>query len=139
MTEAESLRQVSQTRAPLSAWFGIVLLFMFFGAMVLAVMGPSARTDQYEQGRAKKRTDILKGLREEETRALTTYAWVDKAKGSARIPIDRAMQLTVTELARKKPAPAYPVATPAPAVAPAASPASAPAASSPAPAAAKTP
>lgn len=141
MPEAESLQQVAQTRAPFSAWFGILLLFMLFGAIVLAIMGPSARTDQYEQTRAKKRADILKGLREEETKALTNYAWIDKAKGSARIPIDRAMQLMVTELAQKKPAPAYPVATPAPAASPAA-PAAAPVvspASSPAPAAGKKP
>jgi len=36
-----------------------------------------------------------------------------KNKGVARIPIDRAMELTVAELAQKKPAPAGPIATPA--------------------------
>ncbi len=114
MAEEQSLRQVAQSRAPLSAWFGTLLLFMLFGIIVLAVVGPSARTDQYEQTRAKKRADILKGVREEDAKALTSYAWIDKAKGSAHIPIDRAIQLTMAELAQKKPAPAYPVATPPP-------------------------
>lgn len=116
MAEAESLRQAAQARAPFSAWFGTVLLFMLFGVMVLAVVGPSVRTDNYEQARAQKRVDFLKTLREEDAKALTTYAIIDKASGSAHIPIARAMQLTVTELARQKPAPAYPVvaAMPAP-------------------------
>lgn len=119
MAEAESLRQIAQSRAPLSAWLGTLLLFMLFGVIVLALIGPSVRRDNYEQNRAKKRVDTLKGLREEDAKALTTYEWVDKAKGSAHIPIDRAMQLTATELVRKKPAAAYPVATPAAATAPA--------------------
>ncbi len=115
MAEAQSLRQVAQSRAPLSAWLGILLLFMLFGVIVLAVVGPSVRTDQYEQTRAKKRADILKGLREEDAKTLTSYSWVDKAKGSAHIPIERAMRLTMAELAQKKPAAAYPIATPPPA------------------------
>ena len=37
----------------------------------------------------------LRNLRESEERALTTYGWVDKNAGIVRIPIDRAMKLTV--------------------------------------------
>lgn len=139
MTETESLRQVAQGRTPLSAWLGILLLFMLFGAIVLALLGPSARTDNYEQNRAKKRVDLLKTLREEDIKALTAYGWIDKAKGSARIPIDRAMQLMAVELAQKKPAPAYPIATPTPAPSAAAAQPSPTAAASPPAAGAKTP
>jgi hypothetical protein len=35
----------------------------------------------------------LKGTREQEHDLLSTYGWVDKDKGVARIPIDRAMDL----------------------------------------------
>jgi len=35
----------------------------------------------------------LADLRRAETEALSTYAWVDKNRGVARIPIDRAMDL----------------------------------------------
>ncbi|HEY2124557.1 MAG TPA: hypothetical protein VGG94_03745 [Chthoniobacterales bacterium] len=120
--ETESLRKVAQARAPLSAWFGILLLFMLFGAIVLALLGPSAGADNHAQ-KAKKRVDLLKTLHEEDAKALTAYGWIDKAKGSARIPIDHAMQLMAVELAQKKPAPAYPIATPAPPPAAAPSPA----------------
>jgi hypothetical protein len=127
MANPESLRQVAQSRAPLSTWLGIVLLFALFGVIVLAVIGPAPRGSDYEETRAKKRAEILKTTRDEAAKALTTYGWIDKNKGVTHIPIARAMELTVAQLAQQKPAPAGPIATPEP-QAPAAAP-SAPAAS----------
>jgi len=104
-----------------------------FGVIVLAVIGPSPRGSDYEQARAEKRMERLKTLREENEKDLTTYAWVDKNKGVARIPINRAMELEIAELAQKKPAPAGPIATSPPAqTSPAASASPAAAASAPA-------
>ena len=135
MADPESLRQVVHSRAPLSTWFGIVLLFALFGVIVLAVIGPAPRGSDYEETRAKKRMENLKASRDDATKALTTYGWIDKNKGVARIPITRAMELTVAQLAQQKPAPAGPIATPEP-QAPAA-PASAAPAVSPQPGAAR--
>jgi hypothetical protein len=112
MAGTESLRQVARARAPWSAWFGIVLLFVLFGVIVLAIIGPAPRGSDYEETRAKKRVENLKTLRDEGDKALTTYGWIDKNKGVARVPIERAMELTVTDLAKQKPAPAGPIATP---------------------------
>jgi len=112
MASPESLRQIAHSRAPLSTWLGIVLLFALFGVIVLAIIGPSPRGSNYEETRAKKRVENLKTLREEADKALTTYGWIDKNKGVARIPVERAMELTVAELAKQKPAPAGPIATP---------------------------
>jgi hypothetical protein len=114
MADSESLRRITYSPAPFSTWLGIVCLFVLFGLIVLAVIGPSPRGSDYEQTRAQKRMERLKALREESQKDLTTYAWVDKNKGVARIPIDRAMELTVAELGQKKPAPAGPIATPVP-------------------------
>jgi hypothetical protein len=114
MADAESLRQAVQSRAPISTWLGVVLLLALFGVIVLAVVGPAPRGDDYEQKRAKAREEKLKTLREAEAKELTTYGWIDKNKRVVRLPIDRAMELTVAELARRQPAPAYPIATPAP-------------------------
>src|SRR3954464_3523536 len=119
-TQAHS---IAYSRAPFSTWLGIVFLFLLFGLIVLAVIGPSPRTSDYEEARAKKRMEKLKALREENQKELTTYSWVDKNKGVARIPIDRAMEITVADLAQKKPAPAGPIATPAAQAAPAGAPA----------------
>jgi uncharacterized protein (DUF58 family) len=123
MADTESLRQVVHSRAPLSTWFGIVLLFVLFGVIVLAVIGPAPRGSDYEETRAKKRMENLKTSREEATKALATYGWIDKNKGVARIPIERAMELTVAELAQQKPVPAGPIVAPEPQAQPAASPA----------------
>ena len=126
MADTQSAPSIAYTRAPFSTWLGIVCLFVLFGLIVLAVIGPSPRTSDYEETRAKKRMEKLKALHEENQKDLTTYAWVDKNKGVARIPIDRAMEVTVADLAQKKPAPAGPIATPpAPAATAAASPAGA--------------
>ena len=144
MAETQSAHSIAYSRAPFSTWLGIVCLFVLFGLIVLAVIGPSPRTSDYEETRAKKRMEKLKALHEETQKDLTTYAWVDKNKGVARIPIDRAMEVTVADLAQKKPAPAGPIATPAAQTAPAGASPAAPAApqgaavsSSPAEAAAK--
>lgn len=102
----------TQSPAPLSAWLGVVLLFTLFGAIAVAIIGPGPRGDTYEQTRAKVREEKLKKARDEDAQALATYAWIDKNKGTVRLPIDRAMELTVADLANKKPAPAYPIATP---------------------------
>jgi len=119
MAETQSTPSIAYSRTPFSTWLGIVCLFVLFGLIVLAVIGPSPRTSDYEEARAKKRMEKLKTLREESQKELTTYAWVDKNKGVTRIPIDRAMEVTVADLAQKKPAPAGPIATPAAQTAPA--------------------
>jgi hypothetical protein len=125
MADTQSARTIAYSPMPFSTWLGIVFLFVLFGLIVLVVIGPSPRSSDYEETRAKKRMENLKKLHEETQKDLTTYAWVDKNKGVARIPIERAMELTVADLAQKKPAPAGPIATP-PAQAP-------PAGASPAP------
>src|SRR6516165_1075633 len=112
MADTQSARSIAYSRAPFSTWLGIVFLFVLFGLIVLAVIGPSPRSSDYEETRAKKRMENLKKLHEETQKDLTTYAWIDKNKGVARIPIERAMELTVADLAQKKPAPAGPITTP---------------------------
>jgi hypothetical protein len=107
-----------QSPAPFSTWVGVLLLFALFGVIVLAVIGPTPRGDSYEQMRAEARAKKLKDAREEERKALTSYAWIDKNKGTVRLPIDRAMELTLADLASKKPAPAYAIAAPESSAAP---------------------
>ena len=108
----------TQSPAPFSTWVGVVLLFALFGVIVVAVIGPAPRGDTYERMRADARAKKLKDARDEETKALTSYAWVDKNKGTVRLPIDRAMELTVADLANKKPASAYAIAAPESSAAP---------------------
>jgi hypothetical protein len=113
MAEANSIHQIVHSRTPLSTWLGIVLLFGLFGVIVFAIIGPMPRGSDYEEMRAKKRMENLKTAHEDAEKSLNGYAWVDKTKGVVRIPITRAMELTVAELMQKKPAPAGPITTPA--------------------------
>ena len=118
-----------QSRPTFSTWLGMALLFAFFGLLALVIMEISPRGSTYEEKRAAARFEKLKAMQEETHKALTTYAWVDKNKGIARIPVEEAMKLTVADLAGKKPVAANPIATPAPNPAPAAGATAAPGAS----------
>lgn len=110
MANQEPQLTFEQPRSVFSTWFGIVLLFAFFALLVWAVMGALPRGDQYEQKRATARLEKLKTSSEEWNGAMNGYAWADKAKGTVRMPIERAMELSVAELAQKKPAPGAPIA-----------------------------
>jgi hypothetical protein len=122
---AVSVTPQTPEHAPISfgAWLGIVLLFLFFGIFVLVLVAATPHGNTYEAKRAEAREKKLNDARNAATQELNSYAWVDKGKGIARIPIDRAMELTLHDLASKKPAPANPIETPAQAPASGASPA----------------
>ena len=107
-----------QSPAPFSSWVGVVLLFALFWVIVVAVVGPAPRGDTYEKTRADGRMKKLQDLRDEDSKALSGYSWIDKNKGTVRLPIERAMELTIAELANKKPAPAGPIAAPEASAAP---------------------
>jgi hypothetical protein len=110
MSADETQLSFEQPRSMFGTWLGVVLLFAVFGLFVWVVMGAMPRGDDYEKKRATARVDKLKAVRDEANGALNGYAWVDKTKGSVRLPIHRAMELTMAELAQKKPAPANPIA-----------------------------
>jgi hypothetical protein len=119
MPESVASPRLETERISFGAWLGVVLLFIVFGLIVAVLIGISPRGNDYEAKRAKAREEKLKTLRDEATKDLNSYVWVDKSKGVARIPIDRAMQLTVAELAQRKPEPANPIKSPSPAAPPA--------------------
>src|SRR5213592_2936349 len=102
MADVTSPLTAARPRISFGAWLGVVLLFLFFGIFVLVLVAATPHGNNYEEKRAN--------------------AWVEKGKGVARIPIDRAMRLTIRDLASKKPEQANPIAAPAEAAAPAASP-----------------
>jgi hypothetical protein len=141
MTQPEPLQNY-QPRSTFSTWIGVVLLFTFFGMLAFVALKASPRGNDYEKKRAKARAEKLDAAQKENLTALTTYAWVDKTKGTARIPIDHAMQIMLVELPDKKPTAAGPIVAASPAAAPQTSPApsaaASPAASATASPAAKT-
>lgn len=109
MATNESEFRSEQPRSTFGTWIAVVLLFCLFALVVWVVMGLMPRGDNYEQKRSEARREKLKTANEEFQTALHTYGWVDKEKGVVRVPIERGMQLAVTELAQRKPAPANPI------------------------------
>jgi hypothetical protein len=126
MAEPATASSDYRAKLPIGSWLGVVLLFLLFGLAVAVLTGISPRGDDYETKRAQARTDKWKAARDEANKDLHSYSWVDKGKGVARIPIDRAMQLTMASLAQQKPAPANPIAAPAQGPAASASPGASP-------------
>jgi hypothetical protein len=48
------------------------------------------------------RRDMLNDLRAAQAKQASTYAWVDKNAGVVQLPIERAMELTAQQYAKKK-------------------------------------
>ncbi len=122
MSQPEPLQHY-QPRSTFSTWVGVVLLFAFFGMLAFVALKASPRGDTYEKKRAKARAEKLDAAQKENLTALTSYGWIDKSKGIARIPINQAMQLMLVELPDKKPTAAGPIAAASPGAAPQTSPA----------------
>jgi hypothetical protein len=93
----------------------IILLFCAFVALLA---GQREHVPSYDAVRKEQRLKNLAELNGENEKILTQYHWVDKAKGIVGIPIDRAMNLVLTELQSIRPRPAGPIATPLPAASP---------------------
>jgi len=105
---------------------GLVMILLFAGlAFFLTAQGQSI--PNVERVREEARLKNLADLNADDQKVLTQYHWVDKSKGVVGIPIDRAMDLVLTELQSNKPHSAGPVNPPA-ATLPQASPSSSPAA-----------
>lgn len=92
---------------------GAFTLLLIFVIAVRLLIGVAPAPDE-DAARAAERSKAYQELEAEDTRKLQEYAWVDKAKGTVQIPIERAIELTIAELNSKKPSPAGPIATPAP-------------------------
>ena len=99
-----------------SFWYstlGILGCFLVFAALLVFAYVPG-RTPKVEPGAgltedqriearittSEERDARLKALRDAERPATTTYAWIDKEAGVVRLPIERAMELTVQELGK---------------------------------------
>lgn len=90
---------------------GTFVLFTLFAAFVFWMLrsGDAASFDE-EAIRAKERYDILAKVQEENKDLTTGYGWADQAKGTVRIPTDRAMAMVVAKLSgQSEPRPAYPI------------------------------
>ena len=95
---------ISSSAAPRPKSIGLMFVgaFLIFGLFAVAVQWMRASSDaasfDEEAIRAKQRYEILAKVKDENTGLTTQYAWADRAKGTVRLPVDRAMELTVAKL-----------------------------------------
>ncbi len=108
MANTDTELSFEQPRGAFGTWLGIVLLFAIFGLFVWVVMGAMPHDDNYEKKRSQARSEKLKTTMDEAHGTLDHYGWVDKQKGIVHVPVRRAMELSLPELAQRKPAPAGP-------------------------------
>lgn len=75
-------------------WIGVIFCFL----LVLAVAYlPNRAPSQYEAD-AEVRYEIRNVVRGEQATLVEAYEWVNRDEGVVRIPVERAMRLTVEEL-----------------------------------------
>ena len=79
---------------------GVFILFGLFSVILCISYVPSRVDADEDAGIARKRTRTeLEATQHTEA---TTYGWVNKTDGLVRIPIERAMELTVHEFSAKQ-------------------------------------
>ena len=102
------------SRFSVSTVVTILVLLLLFAGLVWFVTYQRESTAAAEPGRRELRLKNLNDLNTENQKALTSYRWIDKGKGVVGIPIDRAMELEVADLAANHPHAAGPITSPAP-------------------------
>jgi hypothetical protein len=100
----------------------LVMLLVFVGLVWIVFLQKQAIPTSTEKTREERMKNLAQ-LNADNQKILTTYHWVDKAKGIVGIPINRAMELVLKDLAANHPHAAGPVNPPAASPTPAASPA----------------
>jgi hypothetical protein len=90
-------------RTPVFTTILVLVCFALFGWLARKAYAPSAaRVDKIEGVRTPAdRSALLAEHRAKEHLEATTYGWVDQPAGVVRLPLDRAMELTVKEHAKK--------------------------------------
>ena len=104
---SESSNSISQRRHPYlpGLWLAIGFLALASITFMLRPFGITPST--VTESAAKVRIEKLKKAQEEQQKLVTTFGWIEKDKGVAHIPIEKAMQLTVATLRLDPPHPAY--------------------------------
>ncbi len=90
-------------RTPVFTTVLVLVCFAVFGWLALKIYAPHAYTvDRIEGVKTPgDRKAILEKNRQKEHTDSTSYGWVDQKAGIVRLPIDRAIELTVSEHAKK--------------------------------------
>ncbi len=84
-------------RARLTAYVIAILGCLLVVGWMAWLLTREAATQPVNKGRADERRKNLSDLNAANQQLLNTYDWQDKAKGLVRLPIERAIEVTVAE------------------------------------------
>jgi hypothetical protein len=89
-------------RTPVFTALIVIVCFASFAWLAKKIYSPHARTVQAVEGvrSPADRKQLLAETRAKE-QAANGYGWADQSKGVVRLPIDRAIELTARDLAKK--------------------------------------
>ncbi|HWA28329.1 MAG TPA: hypothetical protein VG734_21955 [Lacunisphaera sp.] len=90
-------------RTPVFTALVVIACFAAFVWLGRRIYTPGAGAVQAVEGvrTPAERKEILRKNREKEADESTHYAWIDQKAGVVRVPIDRAIELTVRDHAKK--------------------------------------
>ncbi len=93
----------SQNRTPVAMALVVIVCFAAFVWLARKIYTPKAETVQTVEGvrTPDERKKLLAEHRTKEHADAASYAWVDQKAGVVRLPIDRAIELTVRDNAKK--------------------------------------
>jgi hypothetical protein len=90
-------------RTPVFTTVIVLVCFALFGWLARKVYAPHAATVDAVEGvktPAERKTLLTEHIAKDQV-AATSYAWIDQKAGTVRLPIDRAIELTVRDHAKK--------------------------------------
>ncbi len=90
-------------RTPVFTALVVIVCFAAFVWLAKKIYTPEAAAVQAVEGvkTPAERKDLLAEHRRKELAESTTYGWVDQKAGVVRLPVDRAIELTVRDHAKK--------------------------------------
>ncbi len=102
-TPDPALPATAPRRAPLIAVLAIFALFALFLVVLYFVYVPRDTGVFPDDGirTPEQRRKILADLQAKQAKQAASYGWVDQKAGVVQLPIDRAMELTVQQYAKK--------------------------------------
>lgn len=111
---SDSPHSLSERSHPYLPGLWLAAGFLGLASLALLLRPAGITPETITEKAAMERWDRLQKLKTEQHKEAASYGWIDKEKGIARIPVEKAMELTISKLQAQDPKPAYPITTIAP-------------------------
>lgn len=107
---SERSHSLSQRKHPYLPGIWLAAGFLGLASLGFLLRPVGVTPNSVLESAAKSRLEKLSKLREEQDKALNSYGWIDKEKGIAHIPLDKAVQIILPKLRANDPHAAYAIA-----------------------------